>query len=79
VLFERFNSRTETGERHPGHVDPIATWEQFEAVLGGGKYGVLDIGGTLVELDTTDFQQLDQEDLPEIARMIRTKLRTKEE
>jgi predicted kinase len=63
VLFERFRRRAESGERHPGHVDHLATYDQFKAVLREGKYGVLDIGGQVVEIDTTDFERVDYEGL----------------
>jgi predicted kinase len=39
VLFARFTGRTATGERHPGHVDHLATYDQFDEVLQRGKYG----------------------------------------
>ena len=65
VSFERFRKRTESGERHPGHVDHLATYDQFKAVLREGKYEVLEIGGSLFEIDTTDFNRIDYEGLLE--------------
>jgi adenylate kinase family enzyme len=74
VLFERFNKRATSGERHPGHVDHLGTRAQFLNILSEGKVGVLEIGGTLVEIDTTDNNWLDQENLQEITSMIQVKL-----
>lgn len=59
TLFDRFINRAASGERHPGHVDHLATYDQFEAVLQAGKYGRLAIGGRLFEVDTGDFEQID--------------------
>jgi predicted kinase len=59
VLCERFRRRIETGERHPGHPDGSMTREEFSALLRGGRYGVLDVGGTLVEVDTTELERPD--------------------
>ena len=65
VLFERFRRRTQSGERHPGHVDHLATDEQIDEVLGQGRHTVLEIGGPLIEVDTTDFEEVDDEGLVE--------------
>ncbi len=70
VLFERFKGRGENGERHPGHVDHLATWDRFKEVLQGEKYGLLEIGGSLFEIDTTDFNQIDYEGLLKSIRTI---------
>jgi predicted kinase len=63
VLFERFTGRTATGERHPGHVDHLATFEQFAQVVQGDKYGRLEIGGPLIEVDTTDLERVNYVEL----------------
>lgn len=63
VLWERFRRRSESGERHPGHVDHLATPERFTEALRAGKNGVLELGGLLLEVDTTDFGSVDYESL----------------
>ena len=58
ILFERFKTRSESGERHPGHVDHLNYDEFREALLKGG-YEKLDIGGIIFDIDTTDFSSID--------------------
>ena len=67
VLFERFKTRSESGERHPGHVDN-ATLVEFRDSLEGDKHGSLDIGGTLLEVDTTDFDSISFDSLLDVIR-----------
>ena len=69
VLFERFKRRCASEERHPGHVDHLATHDQFIQVIQEGKYGVLDIGGSLIQVDTTDFDKVDYERLQEAIQL----------
>jgi hypothetical protein len=58
VLFERFKRRAESGERHPGHCDR-SNYDEFREMLLCGRLEPLDIGGSLVEIDTTDFGAID--------------------
>ena len=58
VLIERYRIREERGVRHPVHVDSMRI-EDLRETLEGGLYGPLDVGGTLIRLDTTDFDMLD--------------------
>lgn len=58
VRFARFQQRAESGERHPGHVDHL-NYAEFQSVLNPGGATPLDIGGQLIEVDTTDFQMID--------------------
>jgi hypothetical protein len=62
IIFERFKNRAESGERHPGHVDHL-NYEEFQATLLAGNSQILDIGGKVVEIDTSDFQTIDYESL----------------
>ena len=59
VLLKRFKERTESGARHPGHTDHL-NYEEIRPVLLKGKSENLEIGGTLVEIDTTDFHKIDR-------------------
>ena len=63
VLFKRFKVRSESGERHPGHTDHLVTSDQFDEFLINEKYKALDIGGSIFEIDTTDFKSIDYEGL----------------
>ncbi|MFN8491079.1 MAG: ATP-binding protein [Caldilineaceae bacterium] len=58
VLLQRFQQRAESGERHPGHVDHL-NYAEFQAIMQQGVLAPLAIGGELIEVDTTDFQQVD--------------------
>ena len=62
VLWERFKKRSQSGERHPGHVDHL-TYEEFKPSLLKGENEILDIGGKVFEVDTTDFGNIDYEGL----------------
>ncbi|MFA5106958.1 MAG: ATP-binding protein [Patescibacteria group bacterium] len=62
VLFERFKARTESGERHPGHVDHL-NLDEFKEMLLKGGHEPLDIGGQVYRLDTTDFNSIDYKKL----------------
>ncbi len=62
TLFERFKKRSESGERHPGHVDD-QNYDEFKEVLLKGKASALAIEGKVFEIDTTDFAKIDYESL----------------
>jgi hypothetical protein len=67
VLLQRFIERGKSGKRHPGHVD-TSTIDEFKEGLLRGKLDALDIGGTLYEIDTTDFRDIDYATLFETIR-----------
>jgi predicted kinase len=58
VLAERYLQRANTLERHAGHVDNLA-YEELAPSLLDGRYEPLAIGGSVLEVDTTDFAQVD--------------------
>ncbi len=58
VLLQRFKTRAESGERHPGHVDHL-NYAEFQTVLLNQSSHTLAIGGQVIEIDTTDFQKID--------------------
>jgi predicted kinase len=62
VLYERFRERSESGERHPGHVDDLNR-EEFEAILHRGRHDPLAIGGETFEIDMTDLDAIDYDGL----------------
>lgn len=68
VLFQRFKDRAATSERHPGHVETL-NLEEFKQGLLRGRDEVMDIGGTVFEIDTTDFARVDYEGLVERVRL----------
>ncbi len=58
VLLDRFIKRSNSDERHPGHVDHNNT-EEFKEGLLKGKRPALDLEGKIFEVDTTDFSKID--------------------
>jgi hypothetical protein len=62
ILRERFRRRALSGERHPGHQDHLARDPSLDAPLPG-RTPPLDIGGQVIELDTSDFARIDHESL----------------
>ncbi len=62
VLLRRFKKRIGTQERHPGHHDRVAL-ESLRPGLLQGRQENLAIGGYIYELDTTDFERVDYQDL----------------
>jgi predicted kinase len=58
VLWERWRARTESGARHPGHVERENV-EEFRPSVLRGRVDPLDIDGELIEVETTDFAQID--------------------
>lgn len=70
VLFERYETRVKSGERHPGHVDHSFSRDLFVSLFGSDKFAPMEIGGTVIKLDTTDFASVDFEALLNAIRMI---------
>jgi predicted kinase len=71
VVLARFRSRASSADRHPGHVEDV-NMAEFEPVLRQGRIDPLEIGGTLVEVDTTDFAQVDYDTLLASVRIAAT-------
>ena len=65
ALFERFKARSLAGSRHPGHVDHL-NFEEFKPMLEAGKREALNLGGLMLEVDSTAFSR--ERDLIEILR-----------
>jgi len=63
ILFRRFIERVKSGERHPGHADHLTSYCRFTAFLRERGYGALDIGGSILEIDTTNLDAVDIEGL----------------
>ncbi len=58
TLLRRFEQRSLSSERHPGHVDHLNIAE-FATRLRTNDFEPLRIGGSLYTIDTTNFQALD--------------------
>ena len=61
VLIERDLRRWESGERHKGHVYPLAQDYSFGQNMANGSWNALNIDGHLIRVDTTDFSKVDYE------------------
>lgn len=62
VLLERLSLRIASGERHPGH-DEMANMAELTPILLRGRLDPLPLDGPVIEVDTTDFAQVDVEAL----------------
>ena len=62
ILRARFRRRLLSGERHPGHQDHLPRDPSLDAPIPG-RTPPLEIGGHVIELDTSDFARLDYEGL----------------
>lgn len=58
TLLERFQTRAQSGERHPGHVEQ-GQFQEHRSTLLRGRSEALPLAGTLYELDTTNLGALD--------------------
>ncbi len=67
LLFQRFKNRAETGERHPGHGD-FDVLEKLQKGLNKNLPMLMELGGQVIEVDTTDFSTLKYEDVLEKVR-----------
>ncbi len=57
TLFNRFRERAKTGNRHPGHGDDDVL-DELRTYLAKEQSLVMDIGGSIIEIDTTDFSKV---------------------
>lgn len=62
ILWQRFQERAARGGRHPGHGDRDVL-EELRWHLAEERPAVMDIGGELVELDTSDIDALNHADI----------------
>lgn len=62
VLLDRFTTRSDSVERHPGHCDDT-NLDEFREDLLAGRYEPLDVPGKVLTLDTTDLDAVSIDDL----------------
>lgn len=62
ILFERFKKRAESHERHQGHVDS-ENLDEWYPILLQGKIEALNIGGEFFDIDTTEFNNVNYDEL----------------
>lgn len=69
VLWQRWQNRIASGERHPGHVDGTISDEAIRAVLSQGRTAPrLKFGSSCRVIDTTDFSAIPFNELLEAIR-----------
>jgi predicted kinase len=57
ILLDRFVKRSNSGERHEGHLDHLNI-EEFKDQLLLGELEILDIGAKVFELETSDYENI---------------------
>jgi predicted kinase len=62
TLFQRFKTRADSATRHPGHGDQDVL-EELYANLADNSSQILEIGGSIIEVDTTDFAKVDYQEI----------------
>ncbi len=67
VLFERFRTRALSGKRHPGHQDHL-NFDEFKVSLSKGKIEKLDLNCKSVIVNTTNFDNLDLQEVKVIIK-----------
>jgi len=72
TLFQRFRARADSGTRHPGHGD-YDVLEELYANLANAPSQVLEISGSVIEVDTTDFAKIDYQEILKQVRLVLTK------
>lgn len=68
TLFQRFRARADSGNRHPGHGDHDVL-EELYANLADDSSQILEIGGSVIEVDTTDFASVDYQKILEQVKL----------
>jgi predicted kinase len=58
TLIRRFVDRGNSVERHPGHIDQVMAPDIRNSLLKN-EYRPLEVGGWLIQIDTTDLARLD--------------------
>lgn len=58
TLFGRFKTRAKNDNRHPGHGDGDVLDKLYENLANEDPL-ILDIGGKIIEVDTTRFEEVD--------------------
>jgi predicted kinase len=61
-IFQRFKSRADSGNRHPGHGDEDVL-DQLYVYLADDFSRILEIGGSIIEVDTTDFAKVNYQEI----------------
>ena len=69
TLFERFKARADLGGRHPGHRD-ADVFDQLRSQLAQNHSPRMELAGPVLEVDTTDFDQVDYQSILRQVKLI---------
>lgn len=71
VLYERYISRDNSGERHPGHGKLMLGFEEYRKIMNSKNHKLEIPGGVNIDIDTTKFENVNlQEIYDEVERAI---------
>lgn len=62
IFLQRFKTRSQSGERHPGHVDSY-NYEEFAMTIDKGGYEAIEASDRTLEIDTTNFLSINERSL----------------
>lgn len=62
VLWQRFERRNVSGERHPGHVD-VTRMDELRPIIAEAPWPTLELDGPLLTIETSDFEKMDYDGL----------------
>lgn len=62
ILLDRFTKRANSDERHPGHIDSGSV-DEWRPILLQGKIEALNVGGEIFDIDTSDFNKINYNNL----------------
>lgn len=71
TLFQRFKTRADSGTRHPGHGDHDVLNELY-INLADTTAQILEVGGSVIEVDTTDFAKVDYQEILNQVKLLLT-------
>jgi predicted kinase len=63
ILRKRFLDRVIAKNRHPGHGDYTVAKTEYDQLDIFDRYGELEIGGSIIHVDTSDFQKINYESI----------------
>ncbi|WP_164880597.1 AAA family ATPase [Clostridium manihotivorum] len=69
VLYDRYISRDNSGERHPGHIISIQNLEQYKERVNNKDFKLDIDDGKRIDLDTTNFELIDIEAIYEMINL----------
>ncbi|MEG0774865.1 AAA family ATPase [Clostridium sp.] len=63
VLYERYISRDNSGNRHPGHIRLISGFEDYKNTINSKPFKLDIEGSTNIDIDTTKFENMNLQEI----------------